>query len=321
MSWEREPLFAKAKLFLQKANQEDREGLFFGLFSSMSLELLARAAVSFVSPTLLAEPDNNHQHLLHALNLGSAKSQKKSISTSTVLFLCQTLITEFTDTNYKSSSAIINRRNEEVHTGSASFLAYPPHEWIAAFFECSKILCEFQGETLASYMGEDLEKEAMMLLDEAKQEVYGTTKSLIAAHNKVFDKKDSEIKEKLKSQAQEESEKLSYQRHHKVKCPSCGATATVTGEPYGKDNIENSDHGIVIRQSIIPTEFRCTACELQLSGHSALIAAGVGNHYTRKTSYDPSEYYGMIDPYDSDGIEERYKELHPTANYREWDNE
>ena len=112
MSWEREPLFSKAKLFFEKAFDEDKEEPHFGLWCAMGLELLARSAVAKVSPTLLAEPDREHQNLLHALNLGALKSQRKSIATIRVLSLCQILIKEFTALEFKVASAIINRRNE-----------------------------------------------------------------------------------------------------------------------------------------------------------------------------------------------------------------
>ena len=71
MSWERDPLWAKARLYFERAFAESREDPRFGLWCSLALELLARAAVASVSPTLLAEPDNEHRFLLHALNRGS----------------------------------------------------------------------------------------------------------------------------------------------------------------------------------------------------------------------------------------------------------
>jgi hypothetical protein len=74
MRWERDPLWAKSRLFLERAFDEPREDPLFGLWCSLGLELLARAALASVSPTLLAEPDNEHRFLLHALNRGSKKT-------------------------------------------------------------------------------------------------------------------------------------------------------------------------------------------------------------------------------------------------------
>lgn len=320
MSWEREPLFTKAKLYFEKAYVEDKEEPYFGLWCAMGLELLARSAVSSISPTLLAEPDREHQNLLHALGLGSAKSQRKSIATITVLSLCQTLITDFTDANFKIASAIINRRNEEVHTGAAAFDVYPTQQWIAGFYKLCKILCDFQGESLYSLFGDDIQKEADLILTEVEESVIGKTKSLIAAHSKVFDGKDAEKKEELKETAQKNGDRLSYRGHHRVECPSCKCTATVFGEPYGNQNVENNEDEIIVRQSILPTKFHCIACELKLSGYSSLKAANIGNHYTRRNTYSPQDFYDMINPDDEDMITERYNEINPPDDWG-WSNE
>ncbi|GAB5526803.1 MAG: hypothetical protein Roseis2KO_46750 [Roseivirga sp.] len=320
MSWEREPLFTKAKLYLEKAFDEDKEEPFFGLYCALGLELLARSAIAKVSPTLLAEPDREHQNLLHALNLGSLKSQKKSIGMVHVLNLCQTLITGFIDENVTAAKAIINRRNEEVHSGTAAFDEYPTQQWIAGFYKCCKILTEFQGESLNSLFGEDIQKEAEIILEEVKEQVVGKTKSAIAAHQKVFDGKDEDVREKLSEQAQKNGDKLSFRGHHRVECPACGSTATVFGEPYGKQNIENNENEIIVRQSVLPTKFSCYACELKLTGYSSLKAADLANHYSRKNTYSPEEYYDLIHPDDEDMIAERYNEMNPPDDWG-WSNE
>ncbi|MEZ5029766.1 MAG: hypothetical protein R2787_00015 [Saprospiraceae bacterium] len=255
MSWEREPLWTKAKMYFEKAFTEDREEPYFGLWCAMGLELLARSAVSKVSPTLLADPDREQQNLLHALNLGSAKSQKKSIATNQVLYLCQTLITDFTELNLKVASAIINRRNEEVHTGGAAFAEYPTQQWIGGFYKCCKLLAEFQGESLNSLFGDEIQKEADLVLTEVEQEVLGKTKSSITAHKKVFEAKEEADRLALIENADKKSELLSHRGHHRVKCPACESSATVQGESYGNDVAEHKEDEIIVRQSVLPTKF------------------------------------------------------------------
>lgn len=321
MSWEREPLFTKAKLFFEKAYDEDKEEPFFGLYCALGLELLARSAVSKVSPTLLAEPDREHQNLLHALNLGSAKTQRKSIGTVQVLSLCRHLITDFTDSNFKLSKAIINRRNEEVHSGSAAFDEYPTQQWIAGFYECCKILSEFQGESLNSLFGEELQKEAELVLEEIEEKVIGKAKSSIAAHKKVYEHKDDDVKKELKENAEKAGTLSAYRGYHRVECPACKCTATVFGEPYGKQKVEHTDDKIIVKQSILPTIFNCIACELKLTGYSSLKASGLANHYTRTNKYSPQEYYNLIHPDDEISITERYNEINPSDDYWGWSND
>lgn len=321
MSWEREPLFTKAKLFFEKANEEDKDELYFGLYCALGLELLARSAVSSVSPTLLGEPDKDHKNLLHALNLGSAKSQPKSIGIVQVLILCQHLITDFTESNFKIAKAIVNRRNEEVHSGGAAFDEYPTQKWIAGFYKCCKLLSEFQSESLNSLFGEEIQEEAELILEVIEEEVIGKTKTLIAAHKKVFENKEVEVKETLKNEAEKLGASLAYKGHHRVNCPSCTCISTVFGEPYGKHKIEHTDDEIIVRQSILPTKFNCTACELKFTGYSSLKAADIASHYTRTNWYTPEGYYDLINPDDEDTITQRYNELNPSEDYWGWNNE
>ena len=124
MSWDRETLWAKSRLYFERAFETDREEDTFGLWCAMGLELLARSSVAKFSPTLLAEPDKEHKYLLIALGLGSAKVSKRSIATSQVLGLCKTLIPDFTEEEVKRASALTGRRNEELHSGSAAFQEY-----------------------------------------------------------------------------------------------------------------------------------------------------------------------------------------------------
>ncbi|MEO9870943.1 hypothetical protein [Ekhidna sp.] len=171
-----------------------------------------------------------------------------------------------------------------------------------------------------SLFGEDIQKEAELILEEIKEEVVGKTKSAIAAHKKVFENKEGEVREKLSEEAQKNGDRLAYRGYHGLECPACNSTATVFGEPYGKQNIENNEDEIIVRQSILPTKFNCSACELKLTGYSSLKAANLANHYTRKNTYTPEEYYDLIHPDDEDTITERFNEMNPPDDWG-WNNE
>lgn len=309
MSWDKDSLLAKSKIFFAKAFQEDKEQIFFGLNCAMGLEVLSRAAIAKISPTLLAEPDKDQYHLLHALNLGSAKIQKKSIGTSQVLILCRTLIPEFTEDHHKFASAIINRRNEEVHTGTAAFIEYKTHLWIEGFYKCCKVLAEYLGETLETIFDIEEAKAANLIITETENKIIEKTKSLIAAHLKVFEAKSEDEINKLRAESEKQSEILSHKEHHKVKCPSCNSIATVQGDVYGKDQVEHADGEIILRQTVLPTKFHCIACGLKLVGYGQISVAGIGEHFTHRSHFTPEEFYDMISLDDKEALD-RYAEDH-----------
>ncbi|WP_131421485.1 hypothetical protein [Comamonas thiooxydans] len=308
MSWDRSALWSKAVLFMQRATAQDKDSPEFGLWASLGLELLARAAVAKTSPALLADPDKDQKNLLHALGI-SLNNAPKSIPAIQVLSHCRTLVSAFTEDEFKAASALLNRRNEELHTGSAAFATFPLQSWIGGFFRCCKILAEHQGETLISLFGEAEAREAEEILGKAEASVISQVKASISAHSKVFEAKEISEKAQLMSDAETESEKLSHRGHHRVVCPSCKSSATVQGTTYGGERLEHKDGLIIVRESVTPTKFCCLACGLKLSGYPELVAAGVGDHFTHRSEYSPPDYYELVDPNDRETMD-RYAEDH-----------
>lgn len=308
MSWDRNSLWSKAVLYMQRAAAQDKESPEFGLWASLGLELLARATVSHTSPALLADPDKDQRNLLHALGI-SLNHSPKSIPTIQVITLCKTLVPAFTDEEFKAASALINRRNEELHTGAAAFATFPLQSWIGSFFRCCKILAEHQGETLASLFGKEEATVAEGILHSVEAGVTTQVKAAISAHARVFEAKGIEEKTRLTSDAEAESDKLSHRGHHRVVCPSCKSRATVQGTAYGGERLEHKDGMIIVRESVIPTKFNCMACGLKLTGYQELVAAGVGDHFTHRSEFSPPDYYELVDPNDRETMD-RYAEDH-----------
>ncbi len=316
MIWERDPLLSKARLFFERAFNESRDEPLFGLWCSLGLELLGRAAIASISPTLLAEPSNDHRYLLHALNHGTERFPPRSISSSSVFILCRTLFSQFTEDDLKLANSLLNRRNEELHTGGAAFDEYQSGQWLVGFYKVCSHLCEILEEDLEIIFGEEEARIAIEIINENKKETLERVKSLISAHKKVFDAKPIEDREKIQLREERLGNELALKRHHRVTCPACNSVASLQGKAFGKEKISNEKNEIIVRQAISPTTFECNACGLKLSGYAELEAANLGNQYMRKTTYTPEEYYGLIDP---DNIDEYLKDN--INNYLEYDNE
>lgn len=303
MIWDRSALWNKAVLFMERASAEDRSGEAFGLWAAMGLELLARSAVSKTSPALLADPDKEQKNLLHAFGVGTGVGgTPKSISVTQVISLCRVLIPGFTDDEFKTANTLFNRRNEEVHTGSAAFATSKNLNWLPSFYRCCKILAEHQEETLESLFGKEEALVANETLGRVEADVVSKVKGLIAAHAKVFESKDPVDRDSLISEAAKIGDVLSHKGHHRVECPACKSIATVHGTVYGGERVEHKDGAIVVRQNVVPTRFVCPACGLKFTGYPELHAAGVGDHFTHRSEYSPDEYYDLIDPNDPEAL-------------------
>ncbi|WP_420590210.1 hypothetical protein [Bacterioplanoides sp.] len=308
MSWDKDSLWAKSKLYFERSFEVDRTDDVFGLWCAMGLELLSRSTIANFSPMLLAEPDKDQRNLLTALGLGSSTAQRKSIPTNQVLRLCKELIPQFTDDELSIALALAGRRNEELHSGTAAFVEYKHQKWIGGFYKCCKVLAEAQGESLTSLLGEEAQT-AEKIIDELKDEVTSKVKSRIAAYAKVFGEKEPDKQESLKQESEKQGLSLSHHKHHRVECPACKCVATVQGDTYGREQIENKEDEIVVRQSVIPTKFSCDACGLKLNGYGELMAANVADHFTHRVHYTPEEFYELVDPNDRDAMD-AYAEEH-----------
>lgn len=322
MSWERDPLLAKARLYFERAFAESPDDSRFGLWCSLGLELIARAAVASVSPTLLAEPDRDHKFLLVALNRGSARTERRSIRTSQVFTLCVQLFDSFSAEHQTAAMALVNRRNDELHTGAAAFQEYPSKLWLAGFYRNCQVLTEAMGESLESVFGDDKGKSAREVLSQNESEVKHRVLSEIAACRKKFAELSIEAQQAAATAAEKAGEKLSHERHHRVKCPACGSVGTVQGDPFGPDNVRFVDEATIeVRQTIIPHSFACPACGLTLNSYAELDVAQLGGHYKRTTESSPEDYYGLVDPssIDEEAIIDRY--LSDMASESSWDNE
>jgi hypothetical protein len=237
MRWDRDPLLSKAKVYFGLAFAEPRDSPLFGLWCSLGLEFLMRAAVASVSPTLLAEPDQQHRFLLHALNRGAANTPARSVSTAQVIALCRTLFKEFSDQDATACHALANRRNDELHTGVAAFEEFQPKHWLAAFYRSCDSLATVLGESLKSLFGTAEAGVARKIIDQVRQDVKQRVESAIAAHRRVFLDKPEEERLVIATQVAADAEKSAYERHHKVSCPSCGCVATVQGKVFGRSNV------------------------------------------------------------------------------------
>ncbi len=295
MSWERDPLWAKARLYCERAFAQPRDDPQFGLWCSLALELLARAALASISPTLLAEPDPSQNNLLYALNRGSEKPPR-SITNQQVFILCRRLFDEFSEADRKAAVALASRRNDELHSGSSAFDEYPPAHWLTDFYRICCVLTRAMGESLENLFGADEAGVAERVLRETQAEVRQGVAKRIGIHRGTFEAKSEAERRAASESAEREGSRLAHERRHRVKCPACGSVATVQGELFGPERVAHEGDVIKVQQAVSPRTFRCLACGLSLESYAELEAARLGGSYTRTTTFSPEDYYGLVDP-------------------------
>jgi hypothetical protein len=210
------------------------------------------------------ENASDHKFLLHALNRGSERVPRRSIATIQVFELCRILFDGFSKDDLAAATALVNRRNDELHTGAAAFEEYPSRRWLPGFYRACQALATAMNESLESLFGPEEAKVAAEILKEMQNEVRQRVQSAVAAHRKVFETKSEEDKQTAADGAKTEADRLARLRHHRVVCPACGCDATVQGEPFGTEHVSHEDDGsITIRQAVSPRSFSCSACSFR----------------------------------------------------------
>lgn len=296
-AWSKDALMSKAQRYFEQMLEYEHDDWRFGFWSSLALELLARAALANVSPALLADAAGNWNNLYYALGYAptAKKFTPKSIDTNEVLRRLNEMNPEFDADSFAFCVVHAARRNEELHTGSNAFGEIKNSTWLPSFYKACSVLAKSLGESLELFVGEAESEFAETLMKAASDEAAKSIKKQISAHETIWSAKTDGERDKAALQA---TAWATRERGHRVSCPACKCDSLVTGQAISSPKQTLKDDMIVETQQHLPSKFVCRACGLKVSGFSLLNAAGVGDTYTSTTSYDPAEYYAPADPDD-----------------------
>lgn len=298
--WEFEDLFNKSKLFIHRAlDEDDPESSEFIFWCIISLELLARAVLSKIHPSLLADPKDGN-NILFACGFPSIKSPI-SIPAKTVFHRCTVVCAEFTEQDYNDCILWLNWRNEEVHTGSLPLNNIKTSQWLSKFYKIIKILLTECSKTLEDFLGLENAKtanEMVNALDESNKKI---AFQMIKDAKEKFNKLGME--ERLERIKESENKlKLDWRKEYhgkKVKCPVCEGAALLNGSLVRTSQPKDVEGELVQDEIRLPNEFNCYSCETKISGHELLYSLDLGDQYSKRIYLDPKEYYDIsFDPSD-----------------------
>lgn len=276
---------------MERALNVPRDDELFPFWSSLALEFLARATLAHVSPVLLADTsDSDGRNMLHALGLvPKIKSfVPKSLQTSDVLTRCEQIVPDFTKVLEQFCRGLINKRNEELHSGGLPFSQLKNHTWLPRFYEASTVLLEFQKKNLSDFIGAEEAKAAEVMLKAVADEAAKSVQKIISAHAEVWKNKDKKEKDLLIVAAKKAA---SPGRGHVIDCPACSSKALLHGEEIRQQLPVLENEELVVRCLMLPTELVCEGCGLTIKGHNQLYAAGFGSQFTNTVTYDPVDFY------------------------------
>jgi hypothetical protein len=291
-AWSPEALYDKAARYMQQAQGLDSDDWDYALWSSLALELLARAALANVHPALLADPDRSGTHLVSALGFEPIvkRFSPRSIAVTEVFTRLVAMLPEFSTEHEGFGILHTGRRNAELHSGEMGFDGVKGASWQPRFYQTCTVLLASMGLTLEEFVGADEAKVAEAIMAAAADESAKAVKVDVEAHAKVWQAKVEGERATLAAQAEVWATR---QSGHRVQCPACNSISLVTGGPVSAPVRKLEDDEIVERQEYLPGHFECIACGLKIAGLSRLAVVGLAGRYTNTQVYDAAEYYGQ----------------------------
>jgi hypothetical protein len=295
-TWDPDALYLKAERYVQHMSALDSDAWEYALWSSLSLEFLARAALANVSPALLAETDKSWSSLYHALGFTPTEEKfaPKSIAISEVFKRLSAVLPEFAKEHESFGIQHTGRRNAELHSGELGFDGIKGSTWQPRLYQTCEILLASMGMTLKDFVGEDEAEVAKKLIAAAADDSAKAVKGEVEAHKKVWLAKTEKERSTLGTQA---AVWATRQAGHRVDCPSCASQALVVGEPVSVPTQRLNDGEITETQEYLPNQFECIGCGLKIVGLSRLTVVGLSDRYKKTLVYDAAEYYAPEDDY------------------------
>ena len=299
--WSSDAMLNKAQLYAEVMLTFPHDDWKFTLWSSLSLELLARAALSNISPALLADSKGSWHNIVYSLGYQPtvSKFNPRSIDVSEVFGRLQELVLEFNPDMSKFCVEHLSRRNEELHSGARPFEGMSQSSWLPDYYQACAALLGSLDSSLEEFFGSSESTVAEFMIEAANDESAKSVQQAINARRLVWEENSIDDKQLLENQS---TSWATRQDGHRAPCPACKCVAILSGIPAGPPLKTILEDEITETQEYLPTRFECIACGLKIGGLSKLSAAGLSDRFNAKFTYDiseiyvPEDYYGDYEP-------------------------
>lgn len=296
MDWNSETLLSKAHLYAERANAEAIDSALFGLWMSLSMEFLARAALAQVHPVLLADPrDEGNIHYAFGIN---PKANPRSVQAKTVFARCSIFVPGFTDQMSAHCLILADRRNKELHTGNAAFEGHDNSAWLPQTYAVLEVLLAHLKTDFDAFLGTEYAQVAKSMLKDRTQHIKTEVHNAIAAASKKFAAFSGNDRASRITKGQELAATLAKQSALRqiCKCPSCGFNAVIGGEALSRGPVKicEADATISREVRVLPNSLACPTCALKLEGYQQLLQAQLGNVFVQSEEEDPIAFFGII---------------------------
>lgn len=293
--WTYESLWKKAIKYASLAVEvEDRKSFLFPFWWALSIELLGRCSLAKVHPSLLAETQQDSEGILFACGIQGVNSPR-SISTKQVFLRCIKVVKGFSERDRKAVMTLIEKRNEELHTGGDPFASYPQSQWYPEVLRISAIFLGFIGKNHEDLLGKEEAIAAQKILSGYLANKRDEANSKLTAAIQAFSKLPIETRlERIRSSKEARlNDRKFYGRSLEISCPACEGSARIVGDLI-RSSSPKDENGELIRTKIfLPKKLLCYSCQFEVLGYDLLQSLGYSEPFEEYEALDVCEYYGI----------------------------
>jgi hypothetical protein len=289
-----EALWEKARLFINLAMDNDPQRSFDeqALWASLSLELLAKAALARVSPLLIATPNEEGTNLLIASGLVEGQASFHSVPAKTVFTRCARAFRPF---SLKEASTIAAGRNEYLHGGAATLTLLPPEAWWPRYWAQAVILLTAQDKEIEDFVGADRVSVVEEHLERNREHIEERVTALIErAKQRLILHDSGRMTARMEAEWNAFNAFAGLAHSGDATCPACGETGRLEGEDVTSYEIEGErigpdDYDVWANLTVSPDYFACDNCHLVLDRYELVEAAELPTEFN--DFGDPADYY------------------------------
>jgi hypothetical protein len=297
--YDHDALWLKAKLFLKHAMDREEPRTFEerALWASLALELLAKAALSRLSPLLIATPQEDGTNLLIAAGAIAGDARFRSIPAHTLFGRCHKAFKPFND---REALQIAQARNEYLHGAGVGFEGLPEDAWWARFWARTAILVDHLDNDLDGLVGRDRVAVVETYLSLNTRNLESRLESLLEHARQRLSLRSSANPPAWIEREFARPKDLSAGLAHFVeaRCPACGTQGQLEGSEVSSydvkvEQVGEEDYDQWVELTVDSDYFSCSNCRLVLDGYELIDTAGL-----------PSTFGAVGD--DSDYAEDEY---------------
>ena len=284
-------LMGKSKVYIRRAlnckNENDNDQ--YQLWASLALELLAKAFLAEIHPSLIANP-NSFPSLAAASGI-NIETDIITIPAKTLFERLKKLLPEFDKKVEEFCYAISGRRNAELHSGEVPFQDMRLETWEGTYWYTVQILLNRSSSNLEEWLGVN-KKPSPEILDSFWNAIKNIVKIKIEeakeGYSKLSKKDIAKLLGNIPTVTTERCRELFDLTEPytcwKLECPACSGPAIMAGKQYGEDIIDfELDDFYIPWDKVVKKyqaeEFRCPICNLHLDGRLEIAEINMATEY------------------------------------------